>query len=161
MTDDAQLEQAAELFKALSTVSRLRILTSLAGGEGSVGSLVQSTGLSQPLVSQHLRVLRSMNLVTVSRSGREAIYALTDEHDVVQVALAAVKLAHEASGGVASDEEDIPAAAAPVERKERGRADRPARSGPSSGRDAGGRGAGGCPRRLRPRRPRARWLPAR
>lgn len=80
MTDDAQLEQVAELFKALSTVSRLRILTSLAGGEGSVGSLVQLTGLSQPLVSQHLRVLRSMNLVTVSRSGREAIYALTDEH---------------------------------------------------------------------------------
>lgn len=80
MTDDAQLEQVAELFKALSTVSRLRILTSLAGGEGSVGSLVEATGLSQPLVSQHLRVLRSMNLVTVSRSGREAIYALTDEH---------------------------------------------------------------------------------
>ncbi len=80
MTEDAQLERVAELFKALGTVSRLRILVSLAGGEGSVGSLVRATGLSQPLVSQHLRVLRSMNLVTVSRSGREAFYSLTDEH---------------------------------------------------------------------------------
>ncbi|WP_052274488.1 ArsR/SmtB family transcription factor [Arthrobacter sp. L77] len=75
MADDAQLEKVAELFRALSTVSRLRILTSLAGGAGSVGSLVEATALSQPLVSQHLRVLRCMNLVTVSRSGREAIYA--------------------------------------------------------------------------------------
>jgi len=80
--DDDQLERVAELFKALGTVSRLRILTSLAASEGTVGSLVQATGLSQPLVSQHLRLLRSMNLVTVSRSGREATYTLTDDHVV-------------------------------------------------------------------------------
>ncbi|GAA1108190.1 hypothetical protein GCM10009582_02330 [Arthrobacter flavus] len=80
MTDDEQLEQVAELFKALGAVSRLRILTALSAKEGSVGTLVATTGLSQPLVSQHLRLLRSMNLVTVSRSGREAVYALTDEH---------------------------------------------------------------------------------
>lgn len=36
--------------------------------------------MSQPLVSQHLRLLRSMNLVTVSRSGRDAVYTLTDDH---------------------------------------------------------------------------------
>ncbi|PPB50395.1 transcriptional regulator [Arthrobacter pityocampae] len=78
MTDDAQLEKVADLSEALSTVSRLRILTSLAGGAGSVGSLVEATGLSQPLVSQHPRVLRSMNLVTVSRSGCDAVDALTD-----------------------------------------------------------------------------------
>jgi DNA-binding transcriptional ArsR family regulator len=80
MTDADQLEKVAELFKVLGTVSRLRLLTSLAQGEASVGSLAESTGLSQPLVSQHLRLMRSMNLVTVSRSGREAIYALADEH---------------------------------------------------------------------------------
>ncbi|WP_459304920.1 ArsR/SmtB family transcription factor [Arthrobacter sp. Sr33] len=80
MPEDEQLEKVAELFKALGATSRLRILTSLAASEGSVGSLVQATGLSQPLVSQHLRLLRSMNLVTVTRSGRDATYALTDEH---------------------------------------------------------------------------------
>lgn len=45
-----------------------------------MGSLVESTGLSQSLVSQHLRLLRNMNLVSVSRSGREAVYGLTDAH---------------------------------------------------------------------------------
>ncbi len=80
VTDDRQLEQVAELFRALGTVSRLRILTSLSSGEGSVGSLVEATGLSQPLVSQHLRLLRQINVVSVSRLGREALYELTDEH---------------------------------------------------------------------------------
>uniref|UniRef100_UPI003F49A2AD ArsR/SmtB family transcription factor n=1 Tax=Paenarthrobacter nicotinovorans TaxID=29320 RepID=UPI003F49A2AD len=80
MADDEQLKQAAELFKVLGTVSRLKILAFLARSEGTVGSIVDATGLSQPLVSQHLRVLRSINLVTVNRSGREAIYALTDDH---------------------------------------------------------------------------------
>ena len=80
VADDKELEKVAELFKVLGTVSRLRILTALAAGEGSVGSLVEATGLSQPLVSQHLRLLRSMNLVAVNRSGRDAVYSLTDEH---------------------------------------------------------------------------------
>jgi DNA-binding transcriptional ArsR family regulator len=80
MVDDRDLEKVAELFKVLGTVSRLRILTALATGEGSVSSLVQATGLSQPLVSQHLRLLRSMDLVAVNRSGRDAVYTLTDEH---------------------------------------------------------------------------------
>lgn len=38
------------------------------------------TGLSQRLVSQHLKLLRGNNLVTVTRTGREALYALADEH---------------------------------------------------------------------------------
>jgi len=41
---------------------------------------VQGTGLSQPLVSQHLRVLRGAGLVEVTRSGREAIYSVADHH---------------------------------------------------------------------------------
>lgn len=80
MSESPNLEKVAELFRALGAVSRLRLLATLSSGEGTVGSLVQTTGLSQPLVSQHLRVLRSLNLVSVNRSGREAIYALSDQH---------------------------------------------------------------------------------
>ncbi|MBG6181247.1 DNA-binding transcriptional ArsR family regulator [Arthrobacter sp. CAN_A1] len=36
--------------------------------------------MSQPLVSQHLRVLRGINIVTVNRSGRDAVYSLADDH---------------------------------------------------------------------------------
>ena len=36
--------------------------------------------MSQPLVSQHLRILRGARLVGVERQGREAVYSLADQH---------------------------------------------------------------------------------
>ncbi|WP_369055871.1 DEAD/DEAH box helicase [Kineococcus terrestris] len=66
---------------------------------------------------------------------RGVVEALGDEFDLVQVALAAVKLAHEATGGPDGDEEDIP-----QERPATG----PARSGGPDGR---GRGRGPAGRR--------------
>ena len=87
------LEPAAELFKALSSSSRLRLLRILAGGTSTVGQLAEQSQLSQPLVSQHLRTLRSAGLVSVQRIGREAHYDVADEHvshivdDAVQHAL--------------------------------------------------------------------------
>ena len=80
MTDEETLIRTAELFKALSTASRLRILCVLAREPSSVTTLVEATKLSQPLVSQHLKTLRGNNLVTVTRTGREALYALSDDH---------------------------------------------------------------------------------
>ena len=64
------LEPAAELFKALSSSSRLRLLRILAAGTSTVGQLAEQSQLSQPLVSQHLRTLRSAGLVSVQRIGR-------------------------------------------------------------------------------------------
>jgi len=78
MTED--LEPAAELFKVLSSSSRLRLLRALATERSTVGHLAESTGLSQPLVSQHLRTLRSAGLVAVERIGREAHYSVADTH---------------------------------------------------------------------------------
>lgn len=80
MTDEQTLIRTAEVFKALSTPSRLRILCVLSGRPSSVSTLVEATRLSQPLVSQHLKTLRGNNLVTVTRTGKEALYALTDDH---------------------------------------------------------------------------------
>jgi DNA-binding transcriptional ArsR family regulator len=80
MTDDARLAATAELFKALSSASRLVILRHLAAAPASVTALVEATQLSQPLVSQHLRVLRTAGLVHVERSGRDATYSVADTH---------------------------------------------------------------------------------
>ncbi len=77
---DDNLEPVAELFKALSSPSRLRLLRLLSDGPDTVGHLATASGLSQPLVSQHLRTLRSTGLVSVERAGREAHYAIADEH---------------------------------------------------------------------------------
>jgi ATP-dependent RNA helicase DeaD len=63
---------------------------------------------------------------------RVVVETLTDEFDVMDVALAAVKLAHELSGGETDDEQDIPQVAAKPER-DRERRDRPPR-GASDGR---------------------------
>ena len=74
------LEEAAELLKALASVHRLGILVELQDGPRCVHELVESLGVSQPLASQHLRVLRALHLVRVERRGREAVYSLADEH---------------------------------------------------------------------------------
>jgi DNA-binding transcriptional ArsR family regulator len=88
-SDEESLAGAAELFKALSAPSRLLILSALADEPSSVSALTEATKLSQPLVSQHLRLLRGINLVTAARSGREIIYSLTDDHvaNVIQDAI--------------------------------------------------------------------------
>lgn len=78
--DDLTISRTAELFKALATPSRLRILLVLSHGPTTVSSVVEQTALSQPLVSQHLKLLRGLHLVSVNRVGREAIYSLKDDH---------------------------------------------------------------------------------
>ncbi|MDN5738455.1 MAG: metalloregulator ArsR/SmtB family transcription factor, partial [Brevibacterium aurantiacum] len=64
------ISETADLFKALATPSRLKMLLVLAHGEATVTHIVESTELSQPLVSQHLKFLRGLHLVGVNRIGR-------------------------------------------------------------------------------------------
>ncbi|HEY4094677.1 MAG TPA: helicase-related protein, partial [Baekduia sp.] len=78
---------------------------------------------------------------------RVVVDTLSDEHDIVEIALAAIKLAHEAGGG-SSDEDEIPQMAPPPAGR-----DRPAPRGGSGprgsserGGGAGGRGAPGAGR---------------
>jgi DNA-binding transcriptional ArsR family regulator len=73
-------EAAGELLRALAAPIRIAIVVDLGAGPKCVHELVASTGAAQPLVSQHLRVLRSAGVVTGERRGREIIYSLTDEH---------------------------------------------------------------------------------
>jgi ArsR family transcriptional regulator, zinc-responsive transcriptional repressor len=73
-------EAAGELLRALAAPIRVAIVTELAGAQRCVHELVDSLGVSQPLVSQHLRVLRGAGVVRGSRRGREIAYSLVDEH---------------------------------------------------------------------------------
>lgn len=74
------LADAAELFKVLGAEVRLAIVVELATAPRSVQELVDTLGVRQPLVSQHLRVLRSARLVTAERRHRQRLYRLVDEH---------------------------------------------------------------------------------
>jgi DNA-binding transcriptional ArsR family regulator len=78
--DLARLEPAVELLKALAAPVRLAVVEELSRRPRCVHELVDTLGVSQPLVSQHLRVLRGAGLVTSGRRGREVEYSLADEH---------------------------------------------------------------------------------
>jgi len=75
-----QLADAAELFKVLGAPVRLAIVVELGRAPRSVQELADALGVRQPLVSQHLRVLRSARLVTAQRRDRQRLYRLADEH---------------------------------------------------------------------------------
>ena len=65
--------------KALADVNRLRIVRRLAEGEASVNDLIAHVGLSQPLVSHHLKRLRAAGLIESRRVGRETVCRLRPE----------------------------------------------------------------------------------
>jgi ArsR family transcriptional regulator, zinc-responsive transcriptional repressor len=80
MTEQAALERATDIFRALANPLRVGIVRELATGDRAVHELVEVLGVSQPLVSQHLAVLRGARLVARRRAGREMTYHLVDEH---------------------------------------------------------------------------------
>jgi len=71
------LKQLTYLFKALSDPTRLRIVNLLDAQSLCVGDLQEVLGLSQPLVSRHLAILRAANLVWTQRQGARVRYSLS------------------------------------------------------------------------------------
>ena len=63
-------------FEAIAEPSRRAILEALRAGELPAGDLVAATGLSQPGVSKHLRLLREAGLVRVRPDGQRRLYRL-------------------------------------------------------------------------------------
>jgi DNA-binding transcriptional ArsR family regulator len=98
LLDAPRFEDAAVMLRALAHPVRLAIVTELADGERCVHELVDALGVSQPLVSQHLRVLRGARLLVGTRRGREIVYRITDDH-VVHVVADAVEHAAETDAG--------------------------------------------------------------
>lgn len=74
------LTEAGDLLRALAAPVRISIVLQLRGAERCVHELVDALGVTQPLISQHLRVLKSAGVVSGQRTGREVVYRLVDEH---------------------------------------------------------------------------------
>ncbi|VAX15018.1 hypothetical protein MNBD_NITROSPINAE04-2498 [hydrothermal vent metagenome] len=73
------MKKAAELFKILSVDKRIEIIELLKGGERSVNDLADILGVTQPAVSQHLRVLKAAGLVEDERNGYRIFYSLNQK----------------------------------------------------------------------------------
>jgi len=91
------LEAAGELLRALAAPVRIAIVLQLSESQRCVHDLVDVLGVPQPLVSQHLKILKAAGVVTGERSGREVLYRLADHH-----------LAHIVVDAVAHASEDLP-----------------------------------------------------
>jgi DNA-binding transcriptional ArsR family regulator len=74
------LSAAGELLRALAAPVRIAIVLQLRVSERCVHELVDVLGVAQPLISQHLRVLKAAGVVYGERNGREVVYRLVDEH---------------------------------------------------------------------------------
>ena len=72
----ARAATTTDAFNAVAEPRRRQILDVLAGGERPVNDLVGVTGLAQPQVSKHLRVLREVGAVDVREEGRQRLYRL-------------------------------------------------------------------------------------
>ncbi|AFR49780.1 MULTISPECIES: ArsR/SmtB family transcription factor [Gordonia] len=96
--DAAAREAAADLLRALASPTRVAIVLSLRERVQCVHELVGHLGLSQPLVSQHLRVLKDAGVVRGQRNGREITYELLDDH-VAHIVGDALIHANETSDG--------------------------------------------------------------
>jgi DNA-binding transcriptional ArsR family regulator len=78
--DAASAAKVAETLHALASPNRLLILTRLRESPCSVTELSTAVGMEQPAVSNQLRLLRALGLVTGDRSGRNIVYRLYDNH---------------------------------------------------------------------------------
>jgi DNA-binding transcriptional ArsR family regulator len=72
----ARAATTTDAFNAVAEPRRREILDILADGERPVNDLVRLLGMSQPLVSKHLRVLREVGAVEVRDEGRQRLYRL-------------------------------------------------------------------------------------
>lgn len=72
----ARAATTTDAFNALAEPRRRDILDLLRHGDRSVNEMVGALALAQPVVSKHLRVLREVDAVRVTDSGRQRLYRL-------------------------------------------------------------------------------------
>lgn len=100
ISNSASLDHAGELLRALAAPVRIAIVLHLRESQRCVHELVEALDLPQPLISQHLRVLKAAGVVAGERSGREVLYRLVDAH-LAEIVVAAVAHAGESGPGEA------------------------------------------------------------
>ena len=92
------LDTAGDLLRALAAPVRIAIVLQLRESARCVHELVDALAVPQPLVSQHLRILKAAGVVAGGRSGREVMYRLVDHH-LADIVVAAVTHASEEGSG--------------------------------------------------------------
>ena len=77
---EEQFGPSVAIFSALANPLRLAIAHHLMHRPHSVSELHTWLGISQPLASHHLRILREAHVIDREQQGRTTIYRLKDDH---------------------------------------------------------------------------------
>jgi len=80
--DEHTAAHVAELFRAFSDTSRVRILSAIVEREMNISALAEQVGITESAVSHHMRGLRQMRIVRARRDGKEVFYSIVDPHIV-------------------------------------------------------------------------------
>ena len=80
LLSDEEYASFAQTFSALADFNRTKIIYTLVDAELCVCDIAAVVGISESAVSQHLRILRNLNLVKQRKSGRMMYYSLNDNH---------------------------------------------------------------------------------
>jgi len=80
MVDEQTADQLAELFKALSDPTRVKLIGAMLHEELCVHDLSVLLGMGQSAVSHQLRYLRNLRIVKRRKSGKTVYYSLDDSH---------------------------------------------------------------------------------
>ncbi len=78
----------ADFFKALSHPVRLCIIANLAsGGEKCINEMQSCLEVSQPLVSQHIKVLKNCGIISMRKDGNNRYYSISNKKvlDIINV----------------------------------------------------------------------------
>ena len=74
------IEKTAEIFKALSAVTRLKIVVGLIEKhECNVNKMAEGLGIAQPNVSQHLSILKNAGIIEGYRKGNQICYKVVND----------------------------------------------------------------------------------
>jgi DNA-binding transcriptional ArsR family regulator len=80
LIDGEMANEIAQLFKALSDPTRVRLISILAEHELCVHSLVEALDMTQSAISHQLHTLRMLRVVRSRKEGKHVYYTLDDTH---------------------------------------------------------------------------------
>jgi DNA-binding transcriptional ArsR family regulator len=80
MLSYTDVQELANIYKAMGDETRITILYALSCAELCVCELTQLLDISQSAISHQLRLLRNLRLVKYRKEGKQVFYSLDDEH---------------------------------------------------------------------------------
>lgn len=78
--NEDQLNELSDILRLMGDPSRLKIIISCLKKPICVTDIGEKTGLSQSLVSHHLRLLRATGLLNAKRQGRQIFYVVSGDY---------------------------------------------------------------------------------